>query len=115
MEIEFISESEFDLKYGIHPLSRFLGGLPRMTYDQSNRKILIRNLVGLSEYQVYCLLCHEILHAVLHEFVEFDACLSARADDVLRGNRNGFWKAVYRVQSIVLDICKIGDITEFKA
>jgi hypothetical protein len=74
-EIEFISEFDFDMKYGIHPLSRFLGGLPRMTYDQMKYKILIRNLVGLSEYQVYCLLCHEVLHAVLHKLIGLGACL----------------------------------------
>ena len=75
-EIDFISEREFDLKYW-SPLDLLVRSpRPRMVYDQKTRKIRIRSLVGKSAIEFYHLLCHEVLHAVLHKVKGLDVCLA---------------------------------------
>jgi len=73
-DVDFISEYEYQVKYESILDVFFPSPKYSMFYDESIRKIRIRNLVGRSALEVYQLLCHEILHAVLHRVENLEVC-----------------------------------------
>ncbi len=46
-----------------------------MIYDQKTFRIRIRNMLGMSEFEFYQILSHEILHWALHRVMGIDMCL----------------------------------------
>jgi len=91
-EIDFISEIEFELKF-LGPLDALFPTLkPHMLYDQVTFKIHIRDLTGENVMEVYQLLCHEILHAVLHKVIGLDACIALdHISNVIDGEYAYIW------------------------
>jgi len=77
-DLDFISDIQFCKKYGINPAAFDLGmyNIPAMVYDQVQRKIRIRYLLGKSESQIYWGLCHELLHAILHRVMGEKVCIA---------------------------------------
>ena len=73
-EIEFISDLPYDFGYGTPLEGLFCPPKYRMVYDTESRKFMIRNLVGKSAFEVYQLLCHEVLHATLHRVEGLSVC-----------------------------------------
>lgn len=72
-DVDFMSVVEYCTKYGINPI---VFTIRAMVYDQVKRKICIVNLQGKSESQIYWGLCHELLHAVLHEVMGEKVCIA---------------------------------------
>jgi hypothetical protein len=63
-----------------------------MVYDQVTRKIRIRDLTGKNVMEVYQLLCHETLHAVLHEIIDLRTCIALdHISDVVDGEYAYIW------------------------
>jgi len=77
-DVDFMSVVEYCTKYGINPAAFYLGfaAIRAMVYDQVERKIRVVNLQGKSESQIYWGLCHELLHAVLHEVMGEKVCIA---------------------------------------
>ena len=93
-DIDFMSDDEYCMKYGINPAALALGliAVRAMVYDQVTRKICVVNLLGMSESQVYQALCHELLHAVLHKVMGEKICIALdKVSNVVDGEHAFIW------------------------
>jgi len=72
-DVDFMSLFDYCTKYGINPI---VSPIRAMVYNQVKRKICIVDLRGKSESQIYWGLCHELLHAVLHEVIGEEVCIA---------------------------------------